>query len=228
MTLQDLELVEFSVVLVALPGNPTIINPDFLKHSGIVDENLSAREPVITTPVFSQVTFEDGSTVKADPDRMIFEQVGDPLARTNIRCPEMAKRFVKLFPTLQYKAVGINPKGFRALPENSPVQERVSDALLDRGEWLSFKDTKPEIQLKAIYPFEKRRITMDLVEARRWDDRDGTTRKIVFQGNFHRDLQGATRPTEQNELLSILSSWEEDLSDFSTLMGKFDPQKFVS
>lgn len=228
MTLQDLDLVEFSVVLVAQQSNPSIINQDFLKHSGIVDKNLSAREPLITTPVFSQVTFEDGSTVKADPERTIFEQVGDPLAQTNIRCPEMAKHFVKLFPNLQYQAVGINPKGFKAFPNNSPAQISVSDSLLDKGEWLSFKDTKPEFQLKAIYRFEKRTITLDLVETQRQDDHDGTTRKIMFQANFHRDLQGVDQQTKRRQLSSILSSWEKDLSDFSALIGKFDPRRFMS
>ena len=110
------DLVEFSVVLVANSNNPTIINPDFLLHNEIVNADLSLQGDPITTPLFSQVVFEGGIAVVATPDRVIFQQTGDPLALKDILCPKIAERYLKKVPHVPYSAVGINPKGYRQLP----------------------------------------------------------------------------------------------------------------
>ena len=213
---QEVEITGFSVVLTATENNPSILNPDFLHYNGIVDASQQVEEPRISTPAYSQVTFQDGLTVKADSSRVIFEQIGEKLAIKAIICPEIAKRYVKKIPHVLYRAVGINPQGYRRL-EGKAI-ERVSDSLRDKGTWMSFQDITPEIQLKAIYQYTGRRIILDIAEAKKSeaDEISG----FLFQANVHRDI-GETDPQKRiNKLLSMIDSWREDLSDFHVLVNK--------
>lgn len=213
------ELIGFSVVLVANSNNPSILNPDFLRYNEIVDASLQVQGTPITTPAFSQVTFEGGLSVKADPNRIIFEQVQDPLTTEGVMCPEIANRYLQKVPHVPYSAVGINPKGYRVSPAGA--QERVSAALLDNGKWMSFKDVHPEIHLKTIYKYEKRMVVLEVIEARKRIKENVEVPGILFQANIHRDVP-ATNPQKRVEFVSTaLASWKEDLSDFVALVAKF-------
>ena len=225
---QSVELVEFSVVLLAQGIDPSIFNPDFLRHNNIVDENLQTQGQAISTPVVSQVTFQEGFTVKADPERVIFEQRGNPLAEKKVRCPEMAERFVKLFPNYLYKAVGINPKAIRNCPYKMPMSINVSDALYEKGAWLSFGNTKPEVQLKTVYRLDKRMIVLDVSKVQRPNNAPYANDGILFQANVHRDLQETVQTMRMRELSDILSSWKMDLADLNALVAKFDFRSFGS
>ncbi len=187
-----IELIGFSVVLVANSNNPSILNPDFLRYNEIVEPSLQVQGTPITTPAFSQVTFEGGLSVKADPNRVMFEQVGDSLATENVICPEMANRYLQKVPHVPYSAVGINPKGLRVSPT---AAEKVSTALLDKGAWLSFKDIQPDIHLKTVYKFEKRTIVLDVVEAKKQAKNGVEPLGILFQANIHRDIPSTNQQT---------------------------------
>lgn len=220
---RNVDLIEFSVVLVATSNNPSILNPDFLRYNGIVDANRQVQEPCISTHAYSQVTFKGGLAVKADPDRVIFEQRGDKLAIEDIVCPEMAKRYLEKVPHVPYRAVGINPKGYRL--SEGKAADRVADALIDKGSWMSFKDIIPDIQLKAIYRYDKRIIFLDITERRHRQTDDIRLPGMLFQANIHRNIQ-ETNPIKRIEIISsIFSSWKDDLFDFYAVVAKFNPNQ---
>ena len=108
----DVTLIAFSVALVADHIEPSMINPDFLRHNDIVDANLRTEQPPVSTPVFSQMVFEGDLAVVAEPNRYLFTQRGEVLTE-NIAIPDIVKRFLERVPHPAYKAVGINPAGFR-------------------------------------------------------------------------------------------------------------------
>ena len=214
------KLVEVSVVLVTNQNDPSILNPDFLRHNKIVDTGLQVRDAPLLTPVFSQVRFHGGITVKADPERIILEQANNDLALENVKPPTMAKQFVKLFPHSVYKAVGINSKFFC---DDANQQMKVSDFLVEKGEWLSFQSTKPKIQLKSVHNLKDRTINLDVVEAKsnNHNNSGDVTPGILFQANIHRDLQDADQDMRKKKLLLAISSWKKDLSDIRKLLSKF-------
>lgn len=208
------KLVELSVVLVAGQSDPSILNPDFLRYKKIVDPDLSldANAPPISTPTFSQVVFKNGVVVKAGDNRIFFEQTGNPLTTGDICCPEIAKRFIDQLPNFHYQAVGINPKGIQTFSGNI----KVSDALVDRGNWLSLPEAKPEVQLKTVYRLTDKIITLELIEG---PDKTG---QVLFQANIHRILKN------EKDLSPILDSWKKDLDDFKELVTKFNFPSFIS
>ena len=217
---------EVAVVLAAQSNNPSIINPDFLRNNKIVDADLSIQGDPISSPLFSQVTFERGIVVNALPDRVSFQQTGDSLASGDILCPEIAKRYVEKVPHVPYSAIGINPKGYRYLSDE--VEEKVSNILIKSAK-LSFRDVTPEVHLKTIYQYDTRKIVLDIAEATMKKNNEPEIPIILFQANIHRDIPSTIEQQERiKKIADILTSWEDDLSDFNALVKKFNFQESKS
>ena len=216
--LQD-DLVELSVVLVATSNNPTIINPDFLTDNDIVDKNRPLQEDPVVTPVFAQVVYEDGLIVRADPERVMFVQSAVGTSLSEIICPTMAERYTRAVPHVPYRAVGINPKLHVRLADADSA--KVANALDDRGSWLSYMDSEPEIQLKAIYPFGSRKLIVEVLGAARRRSDGPPLPGLLFQGNVHRDLEQTSSKKRIEALISIVSDWESDVLDCRRLVDKF-------
>ena len=98
---------------------------------------------------------------------------------------------------------------------------KVANVLGDRGSGLSYKDSEPEIQLKAIYPFGSRKIVVDVLGATRRRPNGQPLPGLLFQGNVHRDLEQTSSKKRIEALISIVSNWESDVLDCRTLADKF-------
>lgn len=204
-------LIELTVVLVAHSNNPSILNPDFLIRTGIVDGDADVESPVISTPAFSRVRFKSGVTVTADPDRVIFSTNEDKTAAS------IAKRYLQQVPHVPYRAIGVNPKLFAPAGDHG---SGVATALRDHGAWMSFKDVAPEVILKFVYAYGDRTITLDVSDTRR-EAAGEMLGGQMFQANVHRDLSESSTRSRNERIGSILDAWESDLNDVRSLIGKF-------
>ena len=211
-------LVEVSVVLVINGNNPSILNPDFLLHNEIVDSDLQLAAQPVSTPLLSQVIFEGGIGVIADPERFVFSHHGEMLTVDTCKSPGIAKKFLEGHPNMQYSAVGINPKGVARLNDRTEVD--TTNMLAGNGEWISFKDVRPEIRVNAIYEYETRKISMDVYKAMQKSDNGPESYGVVFQANIHRDIPPAGVEERADRVVSILSKWRDDMSDFDDLVSK--------
>ena len=219
----DVALVDLSIVLAANPIDPTIINQDFLRYNGIVDAGLGTTEPPVSTPVFSQVIFENRLAVTADPNRVIFSHQGNPLSEDDCVSPRAASRFLETVPHAPYSAIGINPKCFRLSVDGH--SDRVADVLIDEGKWMSFRDVLPDVHLKATYSYKERRITLDVGGATRKDSDGSEAPGLLFQVNIHRGILETDQVRRAQEMSSIIAAWRDDLSDFKNLVAKFNPER---
>lgn len=206
----SIELVEFSVVLVATTNNPSILNPDFLQYNEIVDPDWQVQGAPVLNPAFAQVSFEGGLTVTADLNRVIFEQkTGGKLVAS-----EVAKRYLQQVPHVPYSAIGINPKFF--LGSTGEHLSLIESVVPDQGTWMSFKDAVPTVQLKLTYSYEERTIFLDVAQIEPTID-DQTFSGILFQANVHRDVEGLNAQARNKRIQSILDRWEDDLEDVRQL-----------
>lgn len=223
----NVELSGLSVVVAATSNNPTILNADFLKHNGIVLENHIVVEnpPQVSTPAFSQVAFENGLIIRADPARILFEQFTDSLTIEDIVCADIAKRYIKTIPHVPYSAIGINVHGYGV--QKKRVRKKVSDALVEKGKWMKIKTVTPEFQLKAIYKFDDKKVTLDIAENLTSQKDAERAPRIIFQANIHRDITETNQQMRINTLLSILDSWKGDLSDFHSLVENFNSKNNI-
>lgn len=205
----QINLVGFSVVVVAQSNNPTILNADFLRHNGIVGSSRApGDEPPFTTPWFSEVSFDEDLVVRADPQRIIFAQSGNRLAPETIDCPIIAKGYLKTIPHVPYTALGLNPK---AVILNPPIP-RLSKMLDAEGNWMAFGGVEPRFELKAAYQMNDRRLTLTLQEAQ--DD------TLVCEANIHRDVAETNQQMRVNSILSMLDCWKDDLALFHAVVNQ--------
>lgn len=213
----QMDLVGFSVVVVAEANNPTILNPDFLRHNGIVGSHrqLSENDPPITSPLLSAVIFDDALTVRADPNRVTFEQRGSALSLEDIECVDMAKGYLKTVPHVPYTAFGLNPQ---VIVRNSATR-RLSDMLRSSGSGMTFNSVVPRFELKAIYEMAGKRLTLDLQEG---PNEQGSL--MLCHGNIHRDIAESNQQMRVNSMLSFLDSWRNDLDEFRTVVAQSLPE----
>ena len=218
----DATVFELSVVLVSDGIEPSMINPDFLRNNHIVDPGLQLQieHPPISTPVFSQAVFEGGLVVTAQPDRFVFTQRGEALTE-DVAIPDIARRFLERVPHPAYKAIGINPTGFRPLDDGSVGG--VASALIEGGKWMAFGDVLPTVFLKAVYDCKNRQIAMEIQDARRREADGSESPGLLFAVNMHRDIVETDQARRIARLMSILSKWRDDLSDFRNLVAQFNP-----
>ena len=221
----DIAVINLSVVLIADNIDPSMINPDFLRHNGIVDSRLQTGQPLISTPVFSQVILERGLSVVAQPDRFEFAQQGQALTEDAER-PDIARRFLEKIPYPPYKAIGINLTGTRLLDRGAA--NGVADALIEGGRWMAFGNVSPAVSLKAAYHCEGRQITLDVHDAKRRVSDGSESPGLVFAANFHRDISEMNRERRIAKLMSVLSAWKDDLLDFKNLVAKFSLERYAS
>ena len=218
----DITLTALSMVLIADNIDPSMINPVFLRNSGIVDSDLQTEQPPISTPVFSQVTFEGGLAAIAQPDRYAFMQQGESLREVS-PARILQRASWRRCRTPPNKAIGTNPTGVKPLDDGSGS---VATTLV--GEGMAFRDVSPAAFLKAVHSCEERQITMDVKDAKRREAGGSGARGPLFAVNVRRGVSKMDQGQRIARLMSILSGWKEDLSDFRDLVAKFDMRGVVS
>lgn len=214
-------LVEFSVVLRA-QNDPSLLNPEFLLYHNIVDPPRQILGGRITSPTISQAIFGGGLSVKADPQRIIFEQGQHPLKREEIVCHTIAKRYIEKVPKLPCTAVGINPKGLWVAPADRELHsyDLVANTLLGEIGQLTHRHVTPRVELKLIYPRNNLTIFLDIVEVKKHDrGSEIESPALLFTANFHRDLRQSTQQAKMDKIASILSSWQKNLEEFYKLVN---------
>lgn len=209
----EIDLIGFSVVVVAQSNNPTILNPDFLRHNGIVSSQrpLLDDRPPFTTPLVSEVAFEDGLVVKADPTRVTFEQTASPLAPDDVECSAIAKGYLKTIPHVPYTALGFNPK---AVVRNPPFTD-LSKMMQAGGDRMTFDSISPRLELKAAYKLADSLLSLTLHELPAGQDAT-----LICEANIHRDVEATNQQMRVNSILSILEHWHDDLDRFYAVVNQ--------
>ena len=91
-----------------------------------------------------------------------------------------------------------------------------------------FENASPEVSLKAVYACGNRQITVDVRDAEKPESDGSVLPGLLFEANIHRDIAETDQARRSERLMSILSGWENDLSDFKNLVTQFDPGRAAS
>ena len=126
-------LAEYSIVILANHHNPTILNPDFLLRTGIVNENFGWQLMAmpITTPAISTVQYDSNVAFTLEPVKLqISDTSGNPIQNSKIA--EIASNYVKSLPHVEYTVLGIN---FTMTSTVKHVSKFLIERFLKEGEW---------------------------------------------------------------------------------------------
>ena len=199
---------EIAIVIVGQNHNPSVLNPDFLRHNDIVPEGLELAEPAIGTLAFSQVVYNSGLRIVSEPNRISFAE--NVLGGEKPVCPGVARRYLREVPHVRYTAIGINPVG--VLSAKSPI---FPAGLLKTGEWLQFDGVSPSAEIKLTYKLGGQTVNLT-VKTDTVQTPEGGKEALVFHGNFHCDIKAENNESHM-AAHAIAGEWQKCAEDFVRL-----------
>ena len=76
----------------------------------------------------------------------------------------IAKRYIEILPHVEYRAVGINPKGHAIFQDEAAIQKFIVETLLAPGPWQQFGEAKPKAGIKLVYVIGDCQLTLTVEE----------------------------------------------------------------
>lgn len=214
---KQLEVQEMAVVVAVQAYTPTILTPDFLKFSGIVPFDWELAQPPVLTASMAQIAFQNGITVVAQPNRLIFSEriavgkqwIVDSIAKTYIRAQSQVK----------YQAVGINFSGYVVFEEvEQTARDYLFSTLLAQGSWQTIGSKQPQAAVRLTYTLEQAILTLDITDVKlrlpEMTERDA----ILFAANFNHDLVGDTTNERNQNLEQLIANWQTDLNLYQDIV----------
>ncbi|KYC34735.1 hypothetical protein WA1_49285 [Scytonema hofmannii PCC 7110] len=217
---QQLIVQDLVIVVAAKNHSPSILNPDFLKCSGIVPQDWNlARQPIYTNNA-AQVIFTNGISIIAEPNRVIFmEPIGDK-TMSELNIAEIARKYVQTLPNVEYEAVGINPRGYVSFA-SSPDAARLymAETLLSPGAWQESGDSPMRASLNLVYKFQRAPFYLGITEAALRNEDETSTPIVMFSGSFSYELSGENGAEKISNLHNCIENWQTDLNTYSDIIN---------
>jgi hypothetical protein len=215
---------ELAIVVSVKTQNPTILNEDFLKQSGIIPSDWKlAREPVYTDRV-AQIVFENGFSIAAQPDRVMFlEAVGDKEIDT-ISAGEVAQKYVATLKLADYQAVGINFRSYIAHSSPEAASDYINSQLLAAGSWQQYGTGAVRASVNLVYDLSERQLNLAINEASIQFPEQPATPVVLFAGNFSYDASKVSTDDKATEIARVIGNWKQDLTEYTALITeRFTP-----
>ncbi len=218
----EFELKEFVIAVVAKNNNPTILNPDFLKINGIVPKEWRAAGPVLCTEPVAHVPFENGVSVVAQLEKLIFSQKVDGKPVEEILVSSIAEKYLRVLPHVDYRAFGVNPKGHVEFESIEEARAFVTDRLIADGPWREMNGHRAFASCKLAYRLDDVLLTVN-IDVAAWPVPNREPVPVVtFGGNFHREIPGVPGEEKVEKFCGMLQDWKSDLASFQSLVeGQF-------
>lgn len=213
------DLQELAIVVATKQHNPSLLNADFLKCSGIIPQEWElARQPVYAQQV-AQLVFANGLSLTAQADRILFVEPMPGKAAQDMLAASVAQKYVAALPNADYQAVGINLRGI-ALPASDPgaTPAALTNRFLAAGPWQEFGKEPVKAGINFSYLLERGRLLVSVNEVLLQSPDEQTLPALLFAGNFEYDLAAVT----ENRLAKLtqgIAQWQADLEIFKDLVN---------
>lgn len=219
----DFEIQELAIAINAKNLNPTVLNHDFLKYTGIIPADWElARQPVYTNSVV-QLFFNTGLGIVAQPNSVtIMEAIGTKKPE-EIQVSKVTRQLVEKLSQVEYQRVGINPRGFVTFNSDAEAYQYINTKLLAPGSWQEFAGAKVNAALQLTYPLNRGILNLSINQAN-VQFPDKVAAAILFSGNFNYSLLGNTPAEKLQDVQQIVENWQDSLKTFQQLLvEKFLP-----
>lgn len=212
---------ELSIVFLIHNQNPTLLNLDFLKYSGIVPQDWEIANDPILTPNLSQIVFQNGLRIVADTNRTIFTERIAGKSLNNIAVAQVAKLYTQVLPYAEYQALGINPEGFAHFPDHPEVAQNYlsQTLLLSSQRWLEFGNTPPTVDLNISYTLDQGTLNLKISQGFLQEENvEFITPIVTYSGNFEYIFPNLPPADKLAVLSNNLEKWQLNLETFTNLI----------
>lgn len=215
------DFTELSIVIVAENHNPTILNPDFLKFNEIVPKEWVVSKPPLCAHPVSQVEYKNGMRITAELNKLIFftPKLVSNHSETNIS--DIVKRYVDTLRHVNYKAVGINPRGHFSFDSKDSLTTYFVNNLLSKGAWADFCGGVRSISIKLRYELDSVIYNIGIDQASLREDKSREDNVLSISGNFHHPIASNHSMESYKKVVEIIDNMDSDLdqcSNFSKLL----------
>lgn len=217
------------ISIVAQDLNPSLINPDVLRYSGVIPADWElARSPVYTKKT-AQVTFTNGVNIIGEPNRIMFaESIADKTV-DSILVADVAQNYARSLPNLGFRGVSIDARGYIALDTEGTLESYVTEKLLVPGAWHA---EGMQASLNLVYQYDRAPLYLTITDAllkKNTDDTETATSIVMFSGKFNYSVNGETSDEKLSQLHQALETVEADLALYTDLISnKFLEQPSLS
>jgi hypothetical protein len=226
---KDFQLRELAISFVAKGLNPTALNPDFLKYSGIIPADWELARPPVYTNQLVQLAFKNGVAIVSQPTRLVLVEAIATKEFDEIEIPKIAKNCIDKLPNMDFQAVGINPRGYITLPSAEEENSFLFGSVLSPGDWQNFGTTPVKAGIQLSYTLERGQLNLAINDANLRLPEDETVPATVFSGNFNYEVSGETPAERVASLSEILEGWQKDLESYQALIcDKFLGQEVLT
>jgi hypothetical protein len=229
--MKKINLQELAIVIAVTEIDPTLITPEFLKYSQIVPSDWEIVGQPIRNFQGSQITFQNGVSVIAQPQRISFAELAVDKDPATLLSSQVAMKLVDILPSLNYVGVGINLRGYIDFgTDTRQARDFMFQNLLAPGAWKQLGNAPVQAGINLGYTFENRRLNLTINEAILQNTENQTSAIALFNGNFDYDVATTVVPSAYAQRIKeIVSNWQGDLDLYKEVVSQFMlPESVIS
>ncbi|MBW4418620.1 MAG: hypothetical protein KME13_05270 [Myxacorys californica WJT36-NPBG1] len=214
---QSFLIQDLVISIVAQDLNPSLINPDILRYSGVISADWELARPPAYTKKTAQVTFTNGVNIIGEPNRIMFAESIADKAPGSILVADVAQKYAQSLPNLGFKGVSIDARGYIALESTEGASESyVTEKLLAPGAW---RAEGMQASLNLVFQYDRAPLYLTITDALLKKSDESTTPIAMFSGKFNYSIDGETSDEKLNQLHRALETVQADLTLYTDLVS---------
>ncbi len=221
---KTLDIQEVGIVLSVKNLNPQVINPDFLKMSGVLPGDWELDKNPVVNNRLVQLTFKNGVNIVAQAGSVTFSQSVNPKNEQPLLIGEVATRYVEKLPNAEYQGVAIAPKNVLAFGEQQDASKKyIVEQLLASGDWRNVGQGIIQANLNIAYQMAKCQLNISINQVNLQQPDKPDISGLLFAGSFNYPITNATGDQLIVQMKEAIANWDNDLKTFQEVIN----QKFL-
>ena len=212
-------------IVIAAQQSPAMLREDLLKYSGIIPVDWQLSRQPVSGEQLSQLAFENGCSIAAQPDRLMFLEAINDKAPEDVVIGDVARRYVEIMKAGSYQAVGINFRSYVPYPtDDDAADQYICSKLLAPGDWQTYGKENVRAALNLLYTLERGQLNLSINSASVQQPEQQPLPILLFSGNFNYDIKEVPAEKRIPTMAAFIDNWITDYDTFRELIN----QKFMA
>ncbi|HIK06247.1 MAG TPA: hypothetical protein IGS40_16280 [Trichormus sp. M33_DOE_039] len=216
---QKFEVQELLIAIAVKQQNPSILTADFLRYTGIIPSDWELARPPVLTNTAAQVVFQNGVSLIAEVNRIIFAEAIANKEPSEVQIPAIAHKYIETVKQVNYQGIGINLRGF-VLDEtkNQTTRNYIFSKLLQPGAWQDFGSAPVQASMRFVYTLDDTQLYLDVNEAELQYPDQTSKPAVLFSANFSRAIAQEEAKDRIATMDIVIDKWQTDLATLKALV----------